>query len=55
LTEYIQTFVPGRYGAWKDVWLDFSGYISSTILVFVFLCIIYLIIHFKNNKTRINK
>ena len=51
LTEYIQTFVPGRYGCWDDVWLDFSGYISSTTLVFIFLAIVYTIIHFKNKKT----
>ena len=51
LTEYIQTFVPGRYGCWDDVWLDFSGYISSTILVFIFLAIVYTIIRFKNKKT----
>jgi VanZ family protein len=25
LTEYIQTFVPGRYGCWADVGFDTSG------------------------------
>lgn len=50
LTEYIQTFVPGRYGCWDDVWLDFSGYMSSTLLVIILLAIIYTVLHYKNKK-----
>jgi uncharacterized protein YjdB/VanZ family protein len=50
LTEYIQTFVPGRYGCWADVWLDFSGYMSSTLLVIILLAIIYTVPHYKNKK-----
>ena len=50
LTEYVQTFVPGRYGAWSDVFLDFAGYISATILVIIFLSIIYLSVYYKKKK-----
>jgi uncharacterized protein YjdB len=50
LTEYIQTFVPGRYGCWDDVWLDFYGYMSSTLLVIILLTIIYKVLYYKNKK-----
>lgn len=50
LTEYIQTFVPGRYGSWSDVWLDFSGYMTATLVVSIIVGIVYLINYLKNKK-----
>ena len=41
LTEYIQTFVPGRYGALTDVMIDSSGFLSSTIL----LTLVFIVTH----------
>lgn len=43
LTEYIQTLVPGRYGAAKDVFLDYDGFLVSSITItaiFVLVAII---------------
>ena len=40
LTEYIQTFVPGRYGCMDDVWIDFAGFITSAVLIsFIFITV----------------
>lgn len=50
LTEYIQTFVPGRYGCWEDIWLDFSGFMTSTILLTIGILLTYLFKHLKNKK-----
>ena len=50
LTEYIQTKVPGRYGCWDDVWLDFSGYMTSTVLLTIGILTVYLIIYLRNKK-----
>lgn len=50
LTEYIQTFVPGRYGCWDDVWLDFVGYMSSTVVLTIIIFIIYLFNYLKKRK-----
>lgn len=33
LTELIQYYVPGRYGCWADVWIDYSGFICLAILM----------------------
>lgn len=52
LTEYIQTKVPGRYGCWDDVWLDFSGYMTSTVILTITVLVIYLVIYLKNKKNR---
>lgn len=35
ITELIQKIVPGRYGAFTDVMIDFSGYFVGTIVVFL--------------------
>lgn len=50
LTEYIQTLVPGRYGCWSDIWLDFSGYGSATLIMALVIFTIYIISYFKNKK-----
>ena len=41
LTEYIQTFVPGRSGNWDDVWLDFSGFMTAASIITVMILLIY--------------
>ncbi|HBE10387.1 MAG TPA: VanZ family protein, partial [Lachnospiraceae bacterium] len=33
--ETIQLFIPGRAGMIKDVWIDFSGFMTGFILVTV--------------------
>lgn len=43
LTEYIQTFIPGRYGCWDDIMIDFSGFMSSTVLLSIIIPLVYLI------------
>ena len=43
LTEYIQTFVKGRWGCWSDVVLDTSGFMCSAITLTIIILAIYLI------------
>ncbi len=43
ITEWIQYYMPGRYGMWRDVFLNFAGGIAG--MAFVVLCItVYLLI-----------
>ena len=49
LTEYIQTFVPKRYGAWSDVQLDYFGFLCSAILITIG-AVIYIIVKKIKNK-----
>lgn len=40
LSEFIQLYVPGRGGAYKDVMIDYSGYLISTFfIIFIYLLI----------------
>ena len=43
LTEYIQTFVKGRWGCWSDVVLDTSGFMCSALTLTIIILAIYLI------------
>lgn len=53
LTEYIQTFVQGRYGCWSDVWLDFTGFIFSAIILSITLVSTTLIkLYLKKKKSK---
>ena len=52
LTEYIQTFVPGRYGCWDDVWLDFSGFMSANVIFTLVIAIVYIVYHFKTKRIK---
>lgn len=47
LTEFIQHFVPGRYGAWKDVGIDFAGYLLASLLIWL---VIFLVGYFSKKK-----
>ena len=49
ITEYIQTFVPGRYGALSDVMIDSSGFLSSAVSLTIILITVHLI------KRKLNK
>ena len=51
LTEYIQTFVPKRYGCWADVKLDYSGFLCSAILITIGF-IIHIIVKKIKNKNQ---
>ena len=37
VSEFVQIFVDGRYGAWTDVGIDFSGYFIGFSLIFLIL------------------
>ena len=50
LTEYIQTLVPGRYGCWADIWLDFEGFMLSALLISIGVIIFTLIKNHKKKK-----
>ena len=51
LTEYIQTLVPGRYGCWSDIVIDYSGFSSSAVVLTVIIFIVYFVKFLKNRKT----
>lgn len=50
LTEFIQKFVPGRSGRIEDVYIDFAGFMFSTIILTISILFVYLIIYLKNRK-----
>lgn len=50
LTEYIQTFVPGRCGLFSDVIIDFSGFCSSAVILSITILLIYLVKYLKLKK-----
>lgn len=43
LTEFIQVYVPGRSGLFKDVMIDYTGYIVGSIITLGIYFIIYII------------
>ena len=49
LTELIQLLVPGRAGNFKDVFIDFSGYMTSCSIIII----IFFIINYKKTKKQI--
>ena len=51
LTEYIQTLVPGRYGCWSDIVIDYSGFSSSAVVLTVIIFVVYFVKFLKNRKT----
>lgn len=51
-TEIIQIYIPGRVGAFKDVLIDFTGYVAGTIFIFVFYYFIKLIKYFKERRKK---
>ena len=52
LTEVIQLSVPGRSGEFKDVLIDFSGYVVGFLII---LLILFLIIRHQNKKAPHNE
>lgn len=55
LTEYIQLFIPGRYGCWSDVVLDTSGFMLSALLITFIILIRYLIKYLLMKKKKDNQ
>lgn len=49
-TEYLQTLTPQRVGCMSDILIDYSGYISSAIVLTVIFTTIFAIKFFKNKK-----
>ena len=41
LTELIQLTVPGRNGAFTDVFIDYSGYLTSSIIIVIIFYVNY--------------
>lgn len=52
ITELIQHYVPGRYGAFSDVLLDYSGFLVSSIIISALFILITLK---KQNKMDLKK
>ncbi len=50
LTEYIQTFVPGRSGLYSDVVIDFSGFLCSSLFITLILILMHFIRYIKQKK-----
>lgn len=55
LTELIQLVSPGRDGTYKDILLDYFGYLISFILSLLVLLLIYFIKKFRKNNEDIIK
>lgn len=53
LTEFIQLFIPGRSGAFKDVMIDMSGYIIGFIISILLFKIIHKIKNKKKEKSHV--
>ena len=49
LTELIQLAVPGRAGNFKDVFIDFLGYMTSSSIIII----VFFIINYKRTKQQI--
>ena len=49
ITELIQLAVPGRAGNFKDVFIDFFGYMTSSLVIII----IFFIINYKKTKNQI--
>lgn len=50
LTEIIQTYIPGRHGSFNDVLIDYSGFISSSIILTIGILVYYYIKHINTYK-----
>ena len=53
LTEFIQLFIPGRSGTFKDVMIDMSGYIIGFIISILLFKIIHKIKNKKKEKSHV--
>lgn len=53
LTEFIQLFIPGRSGTFKDVMIDMSGYLIGFIISILLLKIIHKIKNKKKEKSHV--
>ena len=52
LTELIQVFVQGRSGLMSDVWIDYSGFIVSALVITLVILIITIV---RNHKRKVKK
>lgn len=50
ITEIIQLYVPGRYGTFSDVMLDFYGFLLSSILITIGFIVVFVIKKLKNKE-----
>lgn len=49
-TEYLQTLTPQRVGCMSDILIDYTGYISSAIVLTIVFTTIYVVKYFRNKK-----
>ena len=50
LSELIQKLVPGRYGSWDDIGIDYLGYVLGTLITLGIYLIIYFVKKTKRKK-----
>ena len=55
ISELIQAAVPGRSGLWSDVWIDYMGYGTATLIVALTLGAIFLIRYLVKKHKEKNK
>lgn len=51
-TEYLQTLTPQRVGCMSDILIDYSGFISSAIIITVVFTIVFAVKYFRRNKNK---
>jgi len=49
-TEFLQTRTPGRVGCMSDILIDYSGYITSAIIITIVFTAIFAVKYFRNKK-----
>ena len=49
-TEFLQTRTPGRVGCMSDILIDYSGYITSAIIITIVFTTIFAVKYFRNKK-----
>lgn len=52
LTEGIQKLVPGRYGCFSDIMLDFTGFMCSAVLITVIYIVLFIVKLIKKHKNK---
>lgn len=51
-TEYLQTLTPQRVGCMSDILIDYSGFISSAIIITIVFTTIFAVKYFRRNKSK---
>lgn len=54
-TEFLQTRTPGRVGCMSDILIDYSGYITSAIILTIVFTTIFAVKYFRNKKKSVDE